>query len=334
MNLDPWPINLSELEMKLNKFSRNWIYTSQAALVMSVLILSASSVTAQTESVAATNKARSIAAIKAAARSPAELQPNALGDFSKDNVYTAVTPCRIVDTRLAGGQFGPNVTRTYDVDGTDFTAQGGSSISCGIPNGVAASVAMTITVTGPIGAGYLTAWGLGVQPLSSVLNYGAGEVIANTSIVPVVPGAGADFSIYSFAGNPHVVVDVVGYFAAPSGNGAMTLSQLSGNWSATLSGFTGCGNSALQFVGSMGSTGLGTGTLTAHGSCGDSVVNNVSFNILTLNGNGTGTANLSCGAGCGWNLRIQVSPDRRVMNLVDVDPANPGNYLAGVAIRY
>ena len=316
--------------MNLNfAFPKNLIHKAQTALVVGASVLYASSAMAQ----ATSGKTQAIAAIKAAATSPSQLQPNVLGDFSGDNVYTAVTPCRIVDTRVVGGQFAANSVRTYDVDGTNFTAQGGSATGCGIPFGVASSVAMTITVTSPGGSGYLTAWGLGVQPLSSVLNYIGGETIANSTIVPVVPSAGADFSIYSSAGNPHVIIDVVGYFAAPS-TAAMTLAQLAGNWTATLSGFTGCGSSALHFVGSMGTTGLGTGTLTSHGSCGDSVVNNVSFNILSLNANGTGTANLTCGAGCGWNLRIQVSPDRQVANLVDVDPVNPGNYLAGVAIRY
>jgi hypothetical protein len=320
--------------MNLNhRFSKCLVHTAQAAIALGASIVCVTTAMAQGDG-APLSKAQSIAAIKAAAKSPADLQPSLLGDFSRDNVYTAVTPCRIIDTRVVGGQFGGNVTRLYDVDGSNLSGQGGSPSGCGIPQGVAASVAMTITVTGTTGPGYITAWGLGTQPLSSVLNYTAGETTANTTIVPVVPGAGNDFSIYSSSGNPHVVVDVVGYFAAPSGLGAMQLSELAGSWSAVLSGFNGCGNAAIQFVGSMGSAGVGTGTLTQHAGCGNSVVNGVSFNILSLNGSGTGTANLSCGVGCGYNLRIQVSADRRVMSIVDVDAANPGNYLGGVAIRY
>jgi hypothetical protein len=52
-----------------------------------------------------------------------------------------------------------------------------------------------------------------------------------------------------------------------------------------------------------------------------------------LNPDGSGTANLSCGPGCGWNLIFQLSPDRSTLNLADVSSANPGNYLAGEAIR-
>jgi hypothetical protein len=313
--------------------SKYLIPAAQAAIALGASILCVTTATAQGSGTAST-KAQSIATIKATAKSPADLQPSLLGDFSRDNVYTAVTPCRIVDTRLAGGQFAGNVARAYDVDGSNLGGQGGSTSGCGIPFGVAASAAMTITVTGTTGPGYITAWGLGTQPLSSVLNYAAGDTVANTTIVPVVPGVGNDFSIYSSSGNPHVIIDVVGYFAAPSGVGAMQISDLAGNWSAVLTGFNGCGNAAIQFVGTIASTGVGTGTLTQHAGCGDTVVNNASFNIFTLNGSGTGTGGLGCGAGCGYNLRIQVSADRRVMSIVDVDPVNPGNFVSGVAIRY
>ncbi len=313
---------------------KSLIPTSRTALILSAVLLSAPTLMAQTIGAPISDKASAIAALKASNRSPGAFQPNALGDFSRDNVYTAITPCRIVDTRIAGGAFPSNAIRTYDVDGPNLIGQGGSATGCGIPFGVAASVAMTITVTSPAGGGYISAWGLGVQPFSSVVNHIANETAANTTIVPVVPGVGPDFSIFSSAGNPQVIIDVVGYFAAPTGGGLMQLGQLAGNWSVTLSGFNGCGNVAIQYVGTTGNNGLGTGTLTQHGSCGNSVVNNVNFNITSLNGNGSGTANLSCGVGCGYNLRIQVSPDRNVMNVVDVDPANPGNYLGGAGVRF
>jgi hypothetical protein len=143
----------------------------------------------------------------------AQTQP-VLGQISGDLVYTPLTPCRIVDTRNAGGQIGANTTRFFDVDGADFSAQGGSNRSCQIPFGVARAVAMTITVTRPLTGGFLNAWGLGPQPFSSVLNFAAGQTIANSTIVPVIPGGGADFSIFSTA-SADLVVDVIGYFAAP-----------------------------------------------------------------------------------------------------------------------
>ena len=141
--------------------------------------------------------------------------PDALGDTIDDLVYTPVTPCRIVDTRNAGGVISAGTTRDFDVDGSSFTGQGGSAGSCGIPYGVARAVAMTITAVQPAVKGYFTAWAAFTpQPASSVLNYTAGQNVANTTIVPVFPGAGNDFSLYSYQ-TSHAVIDVVGYFAAP-----------------------------------------------------------------------------------------------------------------------
>jgi hypothetical protein len=119
-----------------------------------------------------------------------------------------------------------------------------------------------------------------------------------------------------------------------AGVGQITNADLAGSWVATLHGFTGCGQHAMHVAINMGNAGVGTATITNHGQCGDSVLTAQSFKIVSLNTNGTGTAGLSCGAGCGWTFKFQVSPDRTIMNLVDVDPLNPGNFLAGVAVHY
>jgi hypothetical protein len=141
--------------------------------------------------------------------------PNFLGDNFRDLVYTPVAPCRLVDTRAGGGALAGGAVRLFEVDSSDLTAQGGSSTGCGIPLAVARAVEMTIIAVLPAGNGYLTAWGLGLQPTSSVLNYSAKGVIANTAIIPVVPGGGPDFALFSLA-TTDVVVDVLGYFAASS----------------------------------------------------------------------------------------------------------------------
>ena len=140
---------------------------------------------------------------------------NSLGQNFQDLVYTPVTPCRIVDTRRAvEGALAAGVARTFDVDSSNLAEQGGSATGCGIPLAVAQAVTMTIVAVQPAGRGYLAAWGLGPRPTpSSVLNYDANDVVANTAIIPVVPGGGNDFTLSSLA-TTHVVVDVLGYFAA------------------------------------------------------------------------------------------------------------------------
>lgn len=200
--------------------NRGVFHLAPVALVVSVALLGTSSVVAQTvlgasQGQTEVSKAQRVADLKSTVRAGAPLDPNSLGDFSRDNVYTAVTPCRVVDTRVAGVPFAAGTTRTFDVDGASFVSQGGFNGSCNVPFNVAAAVAMTITVTNSGASGYLSAWGLGTQPLSSVLNFFSGQTTANSTIVPVVPGSGNDFSIFASRGTD-VIIDVVGFFAAPA----------------------------------------------------------------------------------------------------------------------
>ena len=80
------------------------------------------------------------------------IQPKALGDANDDLVYTPVVPCRIVDTRNAGGQIGPNSSRDFKVwvSSGGFTAQGGSATNCNIPANPTA-VVLNITAVTPAG---------------------------------------------------------------------------------------------------------------------------------------------------------------------------------------
>ena len=122
----------------------------------------------------------------------------------------------------------------------------------------------------------------------------------------------------------------------------ITISQLAGPWQAALiwSG-SGCGpqtglvNFTLDPSGTTNSA-----VIVGHTQgCGNSTLTGQTFTISSLNANGSGTASLSCGPGCGWGFNIQVMKavnNRQVpqiFNLVDVNPANPGNFVEGTAIR-
>jgi hypothetical protein len=78
------------------------------------------------------------------------------------------------------------------------------------------------------------------------------------------------------------------------------------------------------YLNASGSSSNVTGTYHTAG-CGDGTSSGNMFTIRSLNADGSGTANLTCGTGCGWNLNIQVSPDRSKFNVIDVSPANPEN---------
>jgi len=110
----------------------------------------------------------------------------------------------------------------------------------------------------------------------------------------------------------------------------VTIAQLKGPWAMTLTGVTGCGATTMYVTFTLNAKGSGDATQIGHSSgCGDGK-GVAPFVIRTLNANGSGTANLSCGSGCGWDFIIQVSPDHKVFNLVDV--TNVGNFVEGTAI--
>ncbi|MSX82292.1 MAG: hypothetical protein F2736_05835, partial [Actinobacteria bacterium] len=78
-----------------------------------------------------------------------------------------------------------------------------------------AAVALNVTVINPAGSGFVTVWPAGVtRPTASSVNYSAGEVVPNNVIVAV--GGFAAVTLYANAGCPHIVVDVVGWFASGS----------------------------------------------------------------------------------------------------------------------
>src|SRR5215510_10918737 len=69
-------------------------------------------------------------------------------------VYFTVPPCRIADTRLAGGPLAAGSTRDFHVVGTGLATQGGSSSGCGIPTTARAAM-VNLTAVNPAGPGDL-----------------------------------------------------------------------------------------------------------------------------------------------------------------------------------
>jgi hypothetical protein len=142
-----------------------------------------------------------------------------LGDTTTDLVFVPITPCRIADTRLAGGQIAANSVRSFDVTAVaDYSFQGGDASNCSGAGsaGSFAAAAFNFTVVTPTAAGYITAFPfLATQPLAATVNYTAGDIRGNFAIVKLDQGASAsELSVYSFA-QTHLVIDMVGYFINP-----------------------------------------------------------------------------------------------------------------------
>ncbi len=154
-----------------------------------------------------------------------------------DLLFTPVTPCRIIDTRLAGGPIAAGTTRNFVVTGTtSFSDQGGTSGGCGIPAGSPAAVINYVAV-GPAGPGDLRVVPAGTPiPTASILNYApVGNLnIANGVATPLFTGALAfHITVQADVSATDLVADVLGYFREVSCQ-AGTRKALGQCWEASL----------------------------------------------------------------------------------------------------
>jgi hypothetical protein len=161
-----------------------------------------------------------------------------LGETANDLVFVPVTPCRIIDTRVAGGVIAANTSRDFDVTAiSNYTFQGGDATNCGGVGaaGSFAAAAINFTVVTPSAAGFITAYPFNTtQPLAATVNYTAGDIRGNLAIVKLDQGASVnEMSVYSFA-QTHLVADIVGYYINPQATAleCIELESAGGNISA------------------------------------------------------------------------------------------------------
>jgi hypothetical protein len=158
-----------------------------------------------------------VAANRSAAPAPRSVSPRAGGaTTSHDLQFVPVNPCRLADTRLAGGALGNNVARSFLVTGSSgFSLQGGTSTGCGIPDGALAAE-LTIISADASGPGLLRAYPFGGQPTATILAYQSGPNVLNTGTValcdPSQRSCGSDLTVKSFQASTQVIIDVNGYY--------------------------------------------------------------------------------------------------------------------------
>ena len=153
-------------------------------------------------------------------------KPTQIASFRFDNcgsvvpepslVFYPVTPCRIVDTRNAGGAIPPVGLRSYVVygNGDAIGAQGGNPGGCTSPQGEPRAAHLSVTAVPVAAQGHLRLFAFNTPtPVASNLNYstGAGN-IANAQTVETCYLCTKDVSVQSFVGTTHVVIDVMGYY--------------------------------------------------------------------------------------------------------------------------
>lgn len=119
-------------------------------------------------------------------------------------LYHALPPSRILDTRNGTG-------------GTSAPAGPGGTVNLqatgvgGVPASGVSAVVLNTTVTAPTAGGYVTVYPAGAaRPTTSTLNFTARQTIANRTVVRV--GVGGAISLFNYAGDTHLVVDVTGWF--------------------------------------------------------------------------------------------------------------------------
>jgi hypothetical protein len=136
-----------------------------------------------------------------------------------DLVFTPITPCRIVDTRVvgAGGVIATATSRVFKGWAATYTTQGGSATNCNLPQSTdVAALSVNLLVVAPTGEGWIAAWPVGTtMPLVSNLNYKANDVLANSAILKINQTT-ADFNLYTTTAT-HFVADVTGYYSRPKG---------------------------------------------------------------------------------------------------------------------
>jgi hypothetical protein len=157
-----------------------------------------------------------------------DISPKNYGDSAADLMFTPVVPCRIIDTRIAGGPIPANTTRDFQVSGNAgvYNSQGGNPAGCGIPFGPTTAAAINFVAVTPAGAGDLRVTPKGTpMPLASFLNYAAlpGLSIANEPVVavcnPAVGSCPIDITVQADKAAVQIVADVFGFFklAPPTG---------------------------------------------------------------------------------------------------------------------
>jgi len=185
-------------------------------IILTTAVVAATSVGVCTASIAAQPAAQSRQSAAQSHQNAASLALTTAAldpQTTPETHFVAVAPCRIVDTRVAGGALGNGASRAFYVGGTfGFAPQGGKAGGCGIPVS-ATAVAATVAAIGPTTTGYLKAWANGApEPGSSMLNYFKASAVSTGTTQTIQPTSGPSLRIKNAGPTVNVVVDVSGYY--------------------------------------------------------------------------------------------------------------------------
>jgi hypothetical protein len=237
--------------------------------------------------------------------SGAKLSPATSPSSYAGLVFTALSPCRILDSRISQGGTGPwtassiNLIKIgpYTTAGGGYAsgpgAQGGSATSCGLDTlagpGQVAMIMAAVSTVSQAGAGYLTFFSNGAPNpgLTSVSQwYQPGYVQTSFVVIPTdLVGTVAAQGFTS--ASTDLIIDIVGYFAPEVTDGNISLVNSTPTTGNILKG----GN---RFIHNFGNSntfiGSSAGNFAMTGS------GNTGSGVFALYANGVGQYNTATGA--------------------------------------
>ena len=122
--------------------------------------------------------------------------------------FNSLTPCRLIDTRLAvGPEAGSPALAGAEVRTVDVAGK------CGLPPS-ASSLSVNVTITNPQDAGFLTIYAadLPSPPLASSINFRVGETRANNAVIRLATNGTGLKVVNGSNGSVDLIIDVNGWF--------------------------------------------------------------------------------------------------------------------------
>jgi len=137
---------------------------------------------------------------------------NAVNTTNPQNVYVAIAPCRLIDTRPAPDNVGPRATPIGDGETLLIAGTGDVAGPCNIPAGISA-IETNVTAVGATAPTFLTFYAsdIATRPGASNLNPAPGQPPTPNSVTINLPAAGT-FNLYNHDGTVNVIIDIVGYY--------------------------------------------------------------------------------------------------------------------------
>lgn len=128
------------------------------------------------------------------------------------STFTAITPCRLTDTRPGTNNVGARegAIRASEIITIDAKGPAGKCDATQLPAD-ANGLVLNVTALGATETSFLTFWPSGEQPLAASLNPAPGQPPVPNAVTTSLSATNT-FNVFNNSGDVHIVIDVAGYF--------------------------------------------------------------------------------------------------------------------------